>query len=588
MVRGLERIAVVVSALLLTGGTLKAQQATAASAAMIEKALGKLEVPFAKTKDSYTFKLDGRPTVLRSAHDGEKLLIKTALPERKASLQTINRYNEERAFTTRAVQYATEGVVLEAGLDCRLGVTPKGVMDFIAGFGQDVRQFDAFLADGGKAPGNQLPEGVAEAADPPGKQSVAERAADKPVAPGSSAGSTAPIPLTLTPGTDDREILIEFPTTGGAPRETAWKIIWGMETGERANKQGFKFPIDRANALVLFKIKKAFFRPGAKAGWLQVLEDAHPSEFFVPYVFQNTRFFDLRDVGDYVSLDASEGGARSRLLGKDHRVMAELRDRGLAYKHGNVTRRGEELVLWANFAAGNYTYLIEFCFHDDGTIAFKHAPTGYNYLDHFDPAAHMHNCLWRIGVKLGPYGKKANNQVSLIRLPYDPNRLGPDGKLDIVPISAESAHDWKATEFTRIRVTNPGYTVFPQSDTKPQLPISYDLVPLMQGSARHLRNKDEAFSLHDFWITRADCPEKMYIHLPDYFAGRANARPLAGSDGVVLWHTSSALHVPRGEDGIYAGNNLDNGQALVSYTTVELRPRNLFLRTPLYPPKREE
>src|SRR5262249_29784231 len=143
-----------------------------------------------------------------------------------------------------------------------------------------------------------------------------------------------------------------------------------------------------------------------------------------------------------------------QLLGSKKMVMAELRDRGIVYKHGDLSRRGEELVLWANFGAGNYTYMVEYCFHDDGTIVLKHAPTGYNYFSHFDAGSHMHNCLWRIGVKLAPFGNgpagngnghgngKVNNQVSLVSLPYDPKKLGTDGKLEIRPITTESFHDW--------------------------------------------------------------------------------------------------------------------------------------------------
>ena len=62
--------------------------------------------------------------------------------------------------------------------------------------------------------------------------------------------------------------------------------------------------------------------------------------------------------------------------------------------------------------------------------------------------------------------------------------------------------------------------------------------------------------------------------------GKRNA-PL-DKQNVVLWHSSSALHVPRAEDGIIGGNNLNNGQAMVYWTTFELRPRNLFSKTPIY------
>jgi primary-amine oxidase len=557
-------------------------QTTQAGDELIVKALESLQVPFTKGKDSYRFKLNNRPTVLLSSHNGGKLLIKTALPDRKPSLEALNRYNEEIAFTTRAVRYSQDGLVLEAGLDCRLGgVTVKSLGQYIAGFGQDLRAFESFLAKADKSSGKPLPDGIGEAANPDENPAINPRPVEtKPIS----------MPISIPPGKDDKEVTIEFPTQATEPRETAWKIIWDMKTGSEAAQEGFKVG-GRDSSPVLFQIKQAYYRPGPKAQWLQVLENAHPSEFYVPYFFQNTRFFDLQNVGSYGKLNAHDGGPRSRLLGKEQRVMVELRDRGLAYKHGDLARRGEELVLWANFVAGNYTYLVEFCFHDDGTIAFKHAPTGYNFFEHFDSAAHMHNCLWRIGVKLGPVAPSgqvnASNDVYLVKLPNDPKNLGPSGKLDIVPVRNESYHDFEAKEFTRLRVTNGGYSVFPESKTRTRLPISYDLVPLTQGTARHYEHKDEAFTLHDFWVTRSDCPEKMYVKLPAYFS-KAKDRPLAGSDGVTLWHMSSLLHVPRGEDGIYAGSNLDNGQALVSFTSVELRPRNLFVKTPLYKPEQPE
>lgn len=567
----------VLTVLLFCGG-LRAQTTTSATDDMIEKALRDLRTSFESGSDGYSFQLNGRSFTLQRLQKGNKVLIKTAAGRAGASLQAINLYNEEVAVTTRAVRYAKEGVVLEAGLDCRLGVTATTLRQFVAGFAEDAREFETFLAKAGKTTSKQPAEGITDVGPVDKGPGDKKPNGEKPVIV-----KAAPIPLKIKPGSDDKEVEIAFPTQDGEPAETAWKIIWDMQSGEQAVAQGYKFRSGKSP--LLFKVKKAYFRPGAKMDWVQVLEDAHPSEFYVPYFFQSTRFFDLRDVGGYVSLLAREGGARSRLMGKDRNVMAELRDRGVVYKHGSLSRRGEEFVLWANFAAGNYTYLVEFCFHDDGTIAFKHSPTGYNYFSHFDEGSHMHNCLWRIGMKLTPVqAGNANNQVSLVSLPYDKEKLGTNGKLDIKPIPYESFHDWNAKEFTRVRVTNPDYSVFPE-DAKPRLPISYDLVAVAQGQARHYRFKDESFSHHDFWVTRADCPEKMYVYLGDYFAKQKEQVSLQGSDGVVLWHQSSGLHVPRAEDGIVAGNSSSNGQALVYWTTVELRPRNLFNSTPLY--KRE-
>lgn len=530
-----------------------------ASHALLENVLQNMRSEPTRQKERYAFTLDGRKFTLARLENGARLLIQTTSAA-KPSLEALNRYNERIAVTTRAVRYGQDKTVLEAGLDCRLGVSEDGVRKFVAHFAKDARGFDDFLA---KQPGRP------DAAPAQPLQRVDEK--------------LTPLPIRATPGSDDREIEITFPTNDGSAGETSWKIVWDIESGEQANKQGYKFSKDRKNSALLFKIKKAYFRPGPRAEWLQVLEDAHPQEFYVPYYFQNTRFFDLRDVGNYVRLHAREGGPRSKLLGKQQMVMAELRDRGLAYKHGDVSRRGEEFTLWANFQAGNYTYLVEFGFQDDGTIAFRHAPTGYNYFDHFDTASHMHNCLWRIGVRLAPLDHyKVKNRVQVVKLPFDPKGQGPAGKLSIQDLKAEGGIDWEGKEFTKVRVVNPDVSVFPADGKKARLPISYDLTALMQGQARHYRHKDEGFSAHDFWVTRPDTAEKMYINLGRHFARRENAKPLDGSDGVVLWHMSSALHVPRAEDGILQGNTLNNGQALVGWTVVELRPRNLFTRTPLY------
>jgi Copper amine oxidase, enzyme domain len=408
--------------------------------------------------------------------------------------------------------------------------------------------------------------------------------AQTPLAKTASAGGGkakgALLPITsLTE--DQKSIEVKFPI-GDDNWETKWKIEWDMVTLADANKAGIFVAKNRAeDAPVLFKITRAFFKPGRNAPWVQVLSDAHPSEFYVPYYFRNTRFFDLRDAGEYVLLDPKEGGPRGNTLGKDRRVMAEVRDRGIAYKNGTMWRRAEEFTLWANFNAGNYTYVIEYGFMDDGTIAFRHAPTGYNLpSEHF--TAHMHNCCWRIGIALGLENQKIVNTAAVAKWPGNAPH-GPNAKLEtanfgIDPIKTEGFRDWVPTEFTKIRVTNPNVTLNDPNGPVAR-PISYDLVTTVTGIARHPRS-DESFSKHDFWITRADSPVKAYIQLGEHFA-KNKGRALDGGP-LVLWHMSSALHVPRSEDGIVRGSSIDNGQALTTWTSVELRPRHLFASTPIY------
>ena len=95
-----------------------------------------------------------------------------------------------------------------------------------------------------------------------------------------------------------------------------------------------------------------------------------------------------------------------------------------------------------------------------------------------------------------------------------------------------------------------------------------------------LRQRNATIEARFPHLVRADSPIKQYIELGNYFE-KGPARDLDGGN-LVLWHMSSALHVPRSEDGILKGSALANGQALATWTVVELRPRHLFAGTPIY------
>src|SRR5437868_7164910 len=127
MIRRLMRYSASVLALALIAGTLSAQTVTSVSDAMVESALGDLRIAFTKGQEGFAFKIGERPAMLAGVQNGTKLLIKASATAQDAALPVLNRYNEEIAVTTRAVRYAKEGVMLEAGLDCRLGVSPAGL-----------------------------------------------------------------------------------------------------------------------------------------------------------------------------------------------------------------------------------------------------------------------------------------------------------------------------------------------------------------------------------------------------------------------------------------------------------------------------
>jgi len=145
------------------------------------------------------------------------------------------------------------------------------------------------------------------------------------------------------------EIIQEFPT-GGPKKETAWKVRWAQATARGLYITG------------------AWFRKGpAERDWVKVLGDARVSDIFVPYHgfkydgFESTRFWDLSNYKfNLVEAIPEDTGPRGEIIGDPPVVVKELRDRGVMWKDhdGGMTRRGEELVLWATLEAGNYAYIM--------------------------------------------------------------------------------------------------------------------------------------------------------------------------------------------------------------------------------------
>ena len=218
--------------------------------------------------------------------------------------------------------------------------------------------------------------------------------------------------------------------------------------------------------------------------------------------------------------------------------------------------------------AANYRYIIEYGFQDDGTITFRVGSTGRNYGSR-EWEGHMHNGLWRIDVNLdGP----ANNSVHVVE------HVEPDGN----PVKAKPAprpfnggvegfEDWHAAKFTMLNITND------KKKNLRKMPISYDLVPLRMGNARHFGAKEEC-SLHDFWVTVNRKGELYYPDVPEYVK---KAEKIMNAD-IVIWHSTPGHHHPRSEDGQFRDGNFV-GATPVMWAGFDLRPRNVFDGTPHYP-----
>jgi hypothetical protein len=365
-----------------------------------------------------------------------------------------------------------------------------------------------------------------------------------------------------------QEVIAEFlvSESGGAEtrRGTAWKVHYarGLHKG--------------------LYITGAWFKRDLGEDWIKIINDVRISELFVPYHQHSyVRFFDLTGfsfpLAEVKSEDAGPSGTIMPPFEGDTypTVVKEVRDRGVAWKdfpHG--VRRGRELVIWSGLQAGNYMYLMSYAFHDDGTIALRLGATGQN-LPGQRYEAHVHSAHWRIDIDLVD-GRR--NSAMLMRHLEDPASLGAEDLKEPFHGGMEGAVDWDPKEFTMIRV---------ESDRKNARGenIAYDLMPLRYGSPRH----NEPFTHHDLWVSRSH-PERpleyLFVNLPNI----VKDEELIEQTDIVLWCNSAVHHEPRHEDGMpgagprfWPGDDAWVGSALVMWSGLDLKPRNLFDRTPFYP-----
>ena len=243
--------------------------------------------------------------------------------------------------------------------------------------------------------------------------------------------------------------------------------------------------------------------------------------------------------------------------------------------------RGQQIVLWGTIKCSNYHYAIRYTFRDDGTILLALGATGQN-LSNQPEESHMHNALWRIEPTISASEETIRNQVYVMSRKEPSKRdsdqsFARDGRAEIVMTEfnagIEGPLNWVAEEFTMLNF---------KSNLKNQLgmPISYDVMIDRPGLARHYGAGESAL-LNDYYVTPYDPGQTEFRDLTDYVKSKRSIR----DERLVLWCSVSMQHDPRAEDGIY---NFDpatrrwRGATLVMWSTIELRPRNLFELTPFY------
>lgn len=398
---------------------------------------------------------------------------------------------------------------------------------------------------------------------------ICEETADSRSASPTIPASNGCLPATTTANEMNRVIYQEFPAHG--PTETAWQIVW-TEFGNKG-----------------LWIEEANFTPKPGATPIQVLGQTGLSNIFVPY-HAGWRILDFNQWAELLAASPEYIGPCGTISGpallgpasgNTRQVLVkEIRDRGVAWIKINRARRGEELLLWAVYDPGGYNYIVQYGFRDDGTITFRMGSTGSNNGGMPDQA-HMHNALWYIDINLAG---SDHDSVGLMKH-VEPGTSSITATDSMIQFNngLEGFADWKAEEFTGL--TTRDNLVMNARGNK----ISYDLMPLRTGTARH----DENFTYHDFWVTKnpnsgqllTAASEIYYENLGDQNLGYTINNENIDDTDVVLWHISSNHHLPRDEDHEFdAQGNWLSGVAQVMWSGFDLHPRNVLDESPLYEP----
>jgi primary-amine oxidase len=361
-----------------------------------------------------------------------------------------------------------------------------------------------------------------------------------------------------------------------------------IEDGEvRWEKWRFRYALHPREGLVLYTVG---YEDGGKVR--PVMYRGSLSEMVVPYgdpgagwFFRNS--FDVGELGLGVTasplrpgvdcpmnctvFDAVVAESNGEPRSIPGAVALYERDAGIAWKHGENTRRARELVLSSFSQPGNYEYGFDWVFHQDGTLEMRVGLTGimaakgvasgthdpYSHLVAPNLAAphHQHFFVFRLDMDVDG---TPNRVVELNSTPAPAGPANPYGggfTMQETPLGTEreaqrplnlaSSRKWlvESTTATNALGHPTGYLLMPGESALPfALPDSW------------VRKRAGFLNAH-LWVTPYSDTERYAAgDYPNQSRGgdglpkwTAANRPIDGRD-VVLWYTMGITHNPRPED----------------------------------------
>ena len=320
-----------------------------------------------------------------------------------------------------------------------------------------------------------------------------------------------------------------------------------------------------------------------------VLYDFRLAQIFVPYDDDGARFHDITDYGaggaNLRDLGPGDcpGGTLLRTQGKDC-VCRTVRARGSAYHAAGHALQGNELSLFSVSAIGQYNYIPQLLFQDDGAIEVRMGATGAlqrtstqaSNLPHGWPIdagsligiSHMHNYYYRLDFDIGG---TANGDV-FERIDAVADGSAATRTRTVTPFTVEGHDDVAPDALRSWRIRDDVIT------NAHGQPISYELVPLESGH-RDVGPAGEPFTHHDIYVTKRKSNELYASHnnfnanedITDFYDPPES---LSGAD-LMVWYGLSFHHIPRDED---------EARMHAHWNGFRLEPRNWNDAHPLAPP----
>ncbi|MEA2562224.1 MAG: primary-amine oxidase [Acidobacteriota bacterium] len=388
-------------------------------------------------------------------------------------------------------------------------------------------------------------------------------------------------------------------------------------------KWSFHQRLDRRLGLILSLVS---FKDGGQER--PVLYQGSLSELFVPYQTDDPNWFyrTFMDVGEYgfgangsplvpgadcpetaLMLDAvlpDDTGGFYRL---PNAVAVFERNTGdPAWRHFDAitgaleSRPAVELVVRSIAAVGNYDYLTDWIFTQDGRIRVSVSATGIDLPDAVQ-SAHLSDPTaaadTRYGTLVAPH-VLANNHDHWFSFRLD---LDVDGaantfvRNDLEPVTFDTGprrSAWKVVPHVARTESDAQLdhgdalwtVVNPSRQNRLGYPVGYELDPL-NSAHEYLMSGDDPptrralFATHNLWVTPYR-PDEIYaagVYVNQSKGGdglpawTAADRPIENTD-IVLWYTLGFHHVPRAEDWPVMP---------LEQHSFELRPANFFDRSPV-------